>query len=256
MTNRGGSSSSGKSSADGLRPAERPLACKQRNARPGSCMERETLAGDGKGMGASGYDREAESTDAPERGGLLRSSDEGPVMGLERRRRVTEVWAGQLETGKARCRRQAPANGGTSRLMREYQVRICERLGSKSAGLPGRGARKQAQRRAFEDQMLQLAQKMAPIKMRCNNIGSNSRSVKCPEKHTIADDPYPASVACVPFAGICCSAASSPLAGVLLSRCCRIIPPPASARIRPPDRPADPPCPRARYAGVARGPHA
>ena len=30
--------------------------------------------GDAKGKGASGYNREAESTDAPERGGLLRSS--------------------------------------------------------------------------------------------------------------------------------------------------------------------------------------
>jgi hypothetical protein len=33
-------------------------------------MERENLAGDGKGKGASGSNREAESTDAPERGGL------------------------------------------------------------------------------------------------------------------------------------------------------------------------------------------
>jgi hypothetical protein len=34
-------------------------------------MERENLAGDAKGKGASGSNREAESTDAPERGGLL-----------------------------------------------------------------------------------------------------------------------------------------------------------------------------------------
>jgi hypothetical protein len=32
------------------------------------------LAGDAKGKGASGYNREAKSTDAPERGGLPRSS--------------------------------------------------------------------------------------------------------------------------------------------------------------------------------------
>ena len=44
-------------------------------------MERENLAGDDKGKGASGSNREAESTDAPERGGLPRSSDEGSVMG-------------------------------------------------------------------------------------------------------------------------------------------------------------------------------
>jgi hypothetical protein len=35
-----------------------------------------TWAGDAKGRGASGSNREAESTDAPERGGLPRSSDE------------------------------------------------------------------------------------------------------------------------------------------------------------------------------------
>ena len=37
--------------------------------------------------------REAESTDAPERGGLLRSSDEAGVMPVERRERVTDVAA-------------------------------------------------------------------------------------------------------------------------------------------------------------------
>ena len=58
-------------------------------------MERENLAGDGKGKGASGSNCEAESTDAPERGGPLRSSDEGPVMGLERRGRVIAVDLGQ-----------------------------------------------------------------------------------------------------------------------------------------------------------------
>ena len=39
-------------------------------------MERENLAGDAKGKGPSGANRKAESTDAPERGGLLRSSEE------------------------------------------------------------------------------------------------------------------------------------------------------------------------------------
>ena len=59
-------------------------------------MERENLAGDAKGKGASGSNREAESTDAPERGGLPRSSDEGPVMGLERRGWVIAADLGQL----------------------------------------------------------------------------------------------------------------------------------------------------------------
>ena len=58
-------------------------------------MERENLAGDDKGKGASGYNREAESTNAPERGGLPRSSEEGSVMGLERRGRVIAVDLGQ-----------------------------------------------------------------------------------------------------------------------------------------------------------------
>jgi hypothetical protein len=62
-------------------------------------MERENLAGDGKGKGASGDNREAESTDAPERDGLLRSSVEAAVMVVERRGWVIDVEAGQLATG-------------------------------------------------------------------------------------------------------------------------------------------------------------
>jgi hypothetical protein len=46
-------------------------------------MERENLTGDAKGNGASGSNREAESTDAPERDGLPRSSDEAGVMSVE-----------------------------------------------------------------------------------------------------------------------------------------------------------------------------
>ena len=37
---------------------------------------RENLAGDAKGKDTSGYNRKVESTDAPERGGLPRISDE------------------------------------------------------------------------------------------------------------------------------------------------------------------------------------
>src|SRR6267378_2301807 len=85
----------GISSEDVLIPTERHPACRWREARPGSCMERENLAGDDKGKGASGDNREAESTNAPERGGLPRSSDEGSVMGLERRGRVIAVDLGQ-----------------------------------------------------------------------------------------------------------------------------------------------------------------
>jgi hypothetical protein len=46
-------------------------------------MERKDLSGDAKGKATSGSNREAESTNAPERGGLLRISEEGSVMELE-----------------------------------------------------------------------------------------------------------------------------------------------------------------------------
>jgi len=73
MSKPGGDPSSGISSEDVLIPAERHPAYRRREAQPGSNMERENLAGDAKGKGTSGENREAESTDAPERGGLPRS---------------------------------------------------------------------------------------------------------------------------------------------------------------------------------------
>src|SRR6266566_5706212 len=79
-----------------LRLPKRHPAWRRREAQPGSGTERENLHGDAKGKGASGANREAESTDAPVRGGLLRSSDEGPVMGLERRGWVIAADLGQL----------------------------------------------------------------------------------------------------------------------------------------------------------------
>src|SRR5258708_29224184 len=85
MSKPGGEPSSGISSVDVLILTERHPACRQREARSGCRMERENLAGDGKGKGTSGSNREAESTDAPERGGLPRSSDEAGVMPVERR---------------------------------------------------------------------------------------------------------------------------------------------------------------------------
>jgi hypothetical protein len=57
---------------------------------------------DAKGKGPSGPNRKAESTDAPERGGLLRSSEETAVMVVERRRRVIGDESVQLATGGAR----------------------------------------------------------------------------------------------------------------------------------------------------------
>src|ERR1700724_181113 len=110
MSKPGGDPSSGISSEDVMIPTERHPACRQREARPGSCMERENLAGDGKGKGASGSNREAESTDAPERGGLPCSSDEAGVMLVERRGQVIAV--GSEPTGNRRSsnsRRKAAA---------------------------------------------------------------------------------------------------------------------------------------------------
>src|SRR3982074_2843555 len=94
MSKPRGDPSRGTSSEDVLIPTERHPAYRQREARSGSGTERENLADDAKGKGASGSHREAESTDASERGGRPRSSDEGPVIGLERRGGGIAPWWG------------------------------------------------------------------------------------------------------------------------------------------------------------------
>src|SRR5215831_10412106 len=95
MSKPGVGTPSGISSGDVLILPERHPACRRHEARLGSGMERENLAGDAKGKGTSGSHREAESTDAPERGGPPRSA-EGSVMGLERRGWVIAADLGQL----------------------------------------------------------------------------------------------------------------------------------------------------------------
>jgi hypothetical protein len=85
MPKPGADPSSGISLGDALRLPKRHPACRRREAQPGSCTERENLDGDAKGKGTSGSNREAESIDAPARGGLLRSSNEARVMPVERR---------------------------------------------------------------------------------------------------------------------------------------------------------------------------
>ena len=136
MSKPRGGPSCGTSSEDVLIPTERHPACRQREARSGSGAERENLVGDAKGKGASGSNREAESTDAPERDGLLRSSDEAGVMPVERREQAIAIWLGSTGNGRNLMfnGRRQPSSGGTSRMMREYQVRICERLGVKFPG--------------------------------------------------------------------------------------------------------------------------
>src|SRR5713101_790483 len=92
--------------------------------------------GDAKGKGASGSNREAESTNAPGRGGLLRSSDEAGVMPVERRERAIAIWLGSTGNGRNPMfnGRRQPSRGGTSRMTRECQVRFCEGLGAKFPG--------------------------------------------------------------------------------------------------------------------------
>src|SRR6202790_1817055 len=143
MSEPGGDPSSGISLGDALRLPERHPACRRREARPGFRMERENLAGDGKGKGASGANREAESTDAPGRGGLLRSSDEAGVMLVERRERAIAIWLGSTGNGRNPMfnGRRQPSRDGTSRMTRECQVRFCEGLGVKFPG-PTRQSRR------------------------------------------------------------------------------------------------------------------
>jgi hypothetical protein len=60
MSEPGGDPSSGISSGDVLILPERHPACRRREARPGSCTERENLNGDVKEKGTSGSNCEAE----------------------------------------------------------------------------------------------------------------------------------------------------------------------------------------------------
>jgi hypothetical protein len=136
-----------------LRLPKRRPACRRREAQPGSCTERENLIGDVKGKGTSGSNREAESTHAPGRGELLRSSDEASVMLVERRERGHRHLARvnrQREEPDVHGRRQ-PSRGGTSRMTRECQVRFCEGLGVKFCG-PTR------QTRPFSDANVAMAE--------------------------------------------------------------------------------------------------
>jgi hypothetical protein len=75
--------------------AMRCPVCRRRDSHLGFRTELENLAGDVKGKGPSGCNREAESTDAPERGGPPRSSNEAGVMLVEPRGWVTAVGARQ-----------------------------------------------------------------------------------------------------------------------------------------------------------------
>ncbi len=85
MSEPGGDPFPGISSGDVMIRPERRPAFRRREAQPGFHTERENLHDDAKREATSGSDRKGESTDASCRGGVARSSDEGSVMGLERR---------------------------------------------------------------------------------------------------------------------------------------------------------------------------
>src|SRR6266436_8610524 len=104
MSKPGADPSPGISLGDALSLPKRHPAWRRREAQSGSGTERENLAGDVKGKGASGSNREAESTDAPERGGLPCSSAEAGVMLVERRGQVIAVGSGP--TGNRRSSNQ------------------------------------------------------------------------------------------------------------------------------------------------------
>src|SRR6266567_3711309 len=98
MSKPGADPSSGISLGDALRLPKRHPAYRRREAQSGSGTERENLAGDAKGKSTSGSNREAESTDAPGRGGLLRSSEEASLTPAEWTRvlKVTSAYCWQI----------------------------------------------------------------------------------------------------------------------------------------------------------------
>ena len=91
MPKPGADPASGISSGDVLRLPERHPACRRREAQPGSCTERENLSLRCQGRRPSGAHHKDQSTDAEHRDGAARISDEGSVMGPERRGCVVQL---------------------------------------------------------------------------------------------------------------------------------------------------------------------
>jgi RNA-directed DNA polymerase len=73
-------------------------------------------AGGVKGQATSGYHREGESTDTQRRDGAVRSSDEGSVMGLERRGCVVQPWP------RANWKREEPVDEAKPFLIPKREV--------------------------------------------------------------------------------------------------------------------------------------
>ena len=91
-----------------------------------------TCRSDVKGAGQAGGPRKTLSTEAEHRGGVARSSEEGSVMGLERR----VVRCGMATVNRIPGRTSVISHraagsvwGEKSRMKREFHVRFCEGAG-------------------------------------------------------------------------------------------------------------------------------
>src|SRR6516162_9180748 len=121
---------SGISAGDDMILPGRQPACRRREPQLGTRMGRVNLRFDAKGTATSGCNREGESTEARRRGGAARRSDEGPVMGLERRGCVVRPWPlanwkREEPVDEAKPFKQRPNIG--SRVTREGHARFWER---------------------------------------------------------------------------------------------------------------------------------
>src|SRR4051794_4804682 len=90
--NRGWSLPPGQAREQPWKPPVRLPAFRRREAGSGSCMEREKLSSRCKGRRPSGKIREGQRTDARDGDGVVRSREEGPVRGPDRRDRVVQPW--------------------------------------------------------------------------------------------------------------------------------------------------------------------
>src|ERR1019366_5861346 len=111
-------------------------------------MERENLAGDAKGKGASGSNREAESTDAPERGGLPRNVNNFSALSVELVDELDDSCdARQQDAGRnqraneddeRQSRKGGPARPARGLHRQEYVAAFARRVRRAEAGRPQR----------------------------------------------------------------------------------------------------------------------
>src|ERR1035441_5042727 len=127
----------GKGMAETYVLAMRCPVYRRRESHPGFRTELENLAGDDKGKGASGNSARpkvlmrqsgADCLVVPmRRSNVRRGKGVGTLVGID-----LANWRQEEPTGFDG--RRQPSKGGTSRVSREAQARICERLGGKFPG--------------------------------------------------------------------------------------------------------------------------